>query len=62
MHEHLFPFFYTLIGSLSDDPVFAHLDYMFYFIDQVLMSYARTKIFSLFDSGILAFLTPVIIL
>ena len=30
--------FYKLIGSLHDDPGFAHTDWMFDFIDQVLMS------------------------
>jgi len=38
MHVHFSFLFYTLIGSLSDDPEFACLDWMFYFIDQVLMS------------------------
>ena len=38
MHMHLSPFSYTLIGSLSDDPGFAYLDWMFDFIDQALMS------------------------
>ena len=55
---HLFPFSYTLIGSLSDDPGFAHPDWMFDFIDQVFMS-SRTWSFLLFDSGIISF-TPVV--
>jgi len=33
-----FPFSYTLIGSLSDDPEFARLNWMFYLIDQVVLS------------------------
>ena len=38
MHVHLSLLFYTLIGSLPHDPEFAHSDWMFDFIDQVLMS------------------------
>jgi len=47
MHVHLSLLFYTLIGTLSDDPGFARLDWMFYFIDQVLMSsYASREVWS----------------
>ena len=52
-----FLFSYTLIRSLSDDPEFACSDWMFYSIDQAfveIVRFARTKIFFLFDSGILA--------
>jgi len=59
MHEHLSSFSYTLIGSLSNDPGFACLDWMFYFVDQVFVEIVRfmdsLKFLSTY-SGILAFL------
>ena len=56
-----FPFSYTLIGSLSDDPEFARPDWMFHLIDQVfLRSTLRKDSEFLFDYGILA--SPLFIL